>query len=177
MTKSQNILKVAFGALGRNKLRSLLTTLGIIIGVACVVATIGIGDGARIQAQDQLRSLGTNFLMIFPGAITSSGARSGLGGSSKLSEDDVDAIRREVPAAAYVSASNRTVAQVIYGNQNWSTQVRAVNPAYFSMNSWSIAQGAFFDQASSPPAVNATASRSQLVNAWNASSGAAASVS
>jgi putative ABC transport system permease protein len=144
MTKSQNILKVAFGALGRNKLRSLLTTLGIIIGVACVVATIGSGDGARIQAQDQLRSLGTNFLMVFPGSVTSGGARSGFGGSSKLSEDDVAAIRSEVPSAAYVSASNRTVAQVIYGNQNWSTTIQGAQVDWPLIRSWNVGEGQFF---------------------------------
>ena len=124
MTKSGNIVKVAITALGRNKLRSLLTTLGIIIGVACVVATIGIGDGARIQAETQLRSLGTNFLMIFPGSITSGGARAGFGASSKLSYDDLDAIRREVQDVSYISATNRTTQQVIYGNQNWSTSIQ-----------------------------------------------------
>src|SRR6202165_1584593 len=117
MSKTGNILRVAFRALGRNKLRSLLTTLGIIIGVACVVATIGIGDGARIQAEDQLRSLGTNFLMIFPGAITSGRARAGFGASSNLSYDDLDAIRREVQDVPYISGTNRTTQQVIYGNQ------------------------------------------------------------
>ncbi|HEV8267901.1 MAG TPA: ABC transporter permease, partial [Thermoanaerobaculia bacterium] len=124
MTKTGSILKVAFRALARNKLRSLLTALGIIIGVACVVATIGIGEGARVQAETQLKSLGTNFLMVFPGSVTSSGARAGMGSSSRLSEDDVDAIRRETGNVAYVSASIRTVAQVIYGNQNWSTSIQ-----------------------------------------------------
>src|SRR5512140_622284 len=124
MRKSSSILKVAFRALARNKLRSLLTALGIIIGVACVVATIGIGEGARLQVETQLRSLGTNFLMIFPGSTTSSGARAGWGSSSKLSNDDVEAIRRECSNCSYVSASIRSVAQVVYGNQNWSTQIQ-----------------------------------------------------
>ena len=79
MTKTTSILKVAFRAMGRNKMRSLLTALGIIIGVACVVATIGIGEGARVQTEQQLQSLGTNFLMIHPGTVTSSGARAGWG--------------------------------------------------------------------------------------------------
>ena len=144
MRKSTNILKVAFTAIGRNKMRSLLTTLGIIIGVACVVATIGIGTGARQQAEDQLRSLGTNFLMIFPGTVTSSGAKSGWGGSSKLSYDDVDAIRREVPTVSYVSASNRAVAQVVYGNQNWSTTVQGGEVDWPLIRSWNLAQGQFF---------------------------------
>jgi putative ABC transport system permease protein len=144
MTKASNILKVAFTALGRNKMRSLLTALGIIIGVACVVATIGIGEGARIQAEDQLRSLGTNFLMIFPGSVTSSGARGGAGSSSKLSYDDVDAIRRDVSTVAYLSASNRAIAQVIYGNQNWSTTVNGAEVDWPLIRNWNIAQGQFF---------------------------------
>ena len=144
MTKTGNILKVAFRALGRNKLRSLLTALGIIIGVACVVATIGIGEGARLQAENQLKSLGTNFLMIFPGTTTSSGAKTGWGGSSRLSGDDVDALRREVQTVAYVSATIRTVAQVIYGNQNWSTSIQGGEVDWPLIRSWNVAQGQFF---------------------------------
>jgi putative ABC transport system permease protein len=144
MTKTGNILKVAFRALARNKLRSLLTALGIIIGVACVVAVVGIGEGARIQAENQLRSLGTNFLMVLPGTITSSGARAGIGSSSKLSEDDVDAIRKEVSTVSYVSASIRTVAQVIYGNQNWSTSIQGAQVDWPLVRSWNVATGQFF---------------------------------
>ena len=144
MTKTGNTLKVAFRALARNKLRSLLTALGIIIGVACVVAVVGIGEGARIQSEDRLKSLGTNFLMVMPGTITSSGARAGLGSSSKLSEDDVDAIRREVPSVSYISASIRTVAQVIYGNQNWSTSIQGAQVDWPLVRSWNLASGQFF---------------------------------
>jgi putative ABC transport system permease protein len=144
MTKTGSILKVAFRALTRNKLRSLLTALGIIIGVACVVATIGIGEGARVQAETQLRSLGTNFLMVYPGTTTSSGARAGMGTSSKLSADDVDAIRREVSTVSYVSANIRTVAQVIYGNQNWSTSIQGAEVDWPLIRSWNVASGQFF---------------------------------
>ena len=147
MTKTGNILKVAFRALVRNKLRSLLTALGIIIGVACVVATIGIGEGARIQAENQLKSLGTNFLMIFPGTTTSSGAKSGMGSNSKLSSDDVEAIRREVSSVAYVSSTIRTVAQVIYGNQNWSTSIQGGEVDWPLIRSWNVASGQFFTDA------------------------------
>ena len=146
MTKTGNTLKVAFRALARNKLRSLLTALGIIIGVACVVAVVGIGEGARIQSEDRLKSLGTNFLMVMPGTITSSGARAGLGSSSKLSEDDVDAIRREVPSVSYISASIRTVAQVIYGNQNWSTSIQGAQVDWPLVRSWNLASGQFFTE-------------------------------
>ncbi len=144
MTKTGNTLKVAFRALTRNKLRSLLTALGIIIGVACVVAVVGIGEGARLQAENQLRSLGTNFLMVLPGSTTSSGARAGFGSSSKLSEDDVDAIRKEVSTVSYVSASIRTVAQVIYGNQNWSTSIQGAQVDWPLVRSWNVAKGQFF---------------------------------
>ena len=147
MTKTTNILKVAFRALGRNKMRSLLTALGIIIGVACVVATIGIGEGARLQAENNLRSLGTNFLMIFPGTMTSGGARMGWGSNSKLSEDDVDAIRREVGSVAYVSAAIRTVAQTIYGNQNWSTSIQGGEVDWPLIRSWNLSAGQFFTDA------------------------------
>jgi putative ABC transport system permease protein len=142
--KATNILKVAFRALARNKLRSLLTALGIIIGVACVVAVVGIGEGARIQAENQLKSLGTNFLMVLPGSVTSSGARAGFGASSKLSEEDVDAIRREVSTVSYVSASIRTVAQVIYGNQNWSTNIQGAQVDWPLVRSWNVDKGQFF---------------------------------
>ena len=147
MTKTTNILKVAFRALSRNKLRSLLTALGIIIGVACVVATIGIGEGARLQAENQLKSLGTNFLMIFPGTTTSSGARAGWGSNSKLSEDDVEAIRREVGSVSYVSGTIRAVAQVIYGNQNWSTSIQGGEVDWPLIRSWNLSQGQFFTDA------------------------------
>jgi putative ABC transport system permease protein len=144
LKKSGNILRVAFRALARNKLRSLLTALGIIIGVACVIATIGIGEGARLQTENQLKALGTNFLMIFPGAMTSSGARMGSGSNSKLSSDDVEAIRREVGSVAYVSASIRTVSQVIYGNQNWSTSIQGGEVDWPLIRSWNVAAGQFF---------------------------------
>jgi putative ABC transport system permease protein len=147
MTKTTNILKVAFRALGRNKLRSLLTALGIIIGVACVVATIGIGEGARIQAENNLRSLGTNFLMVFPGTTTTGGVRMGMGSNSKLSEDDVEAIRREVGSLAYVSSTIRTAAQVIYGNQNWSTSIQGGEVDWPLIRSWNLSSGQFFTDA------------------------------
>ena len=140
------IVRVALRALARNTMRSLLTTLGIIIGVACVVATMGIGEGGRKQTEEQLRSLGTNVLIIFPGSTTSSGARSGFGSSSKLTEEDVQAIREDVPAAAYVSATARTVAQIVYGNQNWSTTIQGAQVDWPLIRSWNVASGQFFTE-------------------------------
>src|SRR5262245_14966976 len=144
MTKTGNTLRVAFRAIGRNKLRSLLTMLGIIIGVACVVATISIGEGARMQIESQLRALGTNLLMVYPGTTTSSGARTGWGTNSKLSDDDVDAIRKDCGSCAYVSATNRSVAQIVYGDQNWSTSVQGAEVDWPLIRSWNLAEGEFF---------------------------------
>jgi putative ABC transport system permease protein len=147
MKKSGNILKVAFRAIGRNKMRSILTMLGIIIGVACVIATVGIGDGARLQMESQLKSLGTNFLMVFPGTTTSSGARTGWGSDSKLNETDVLAIRNECKTCAYVSMSTRSVAQVIYGNQNWSTSIQGAEVDWPLIRAWNLERGIFFTDA------------------------------
>jgi putative ABC transport system permease protein len=144
MTKSGNVLKVAFRALGRNAMRSMLTALGMIIGVACVVATIGIGDGARLQRAERLRSLGTNFLQVNPGSHVAGGAHLGAGSSSKLSGEDVEAIRREVRTVAYVSATIRTSAQVVYGNQNWSTSVHGAEVDWPLVRAWNLAAGQFF---------------------------------
>jgi putative ABC transport system permease protein len=121
--------------------------LGIIIGVACVIATIGIGEGARVQMESQLRSLGTNFLMVFPGAVTSSGARGGWGTSSKLNDQDREAIEKECTNCAYVSGQQRTVAQIVYGNQNWSTNIYGTETAWPMIRSWNVERGQFFTDA------------------------------
>jgi putative ABC transport system permease protein len=149
MNKTGNTIKVAFRSIGRNKMRSILTMLGIIIGVACVIATIGIGEGARVQMESQLNSLGTNYLMIFPGTTTSGGARSGWGTNSKLSEGDVAAIRQECSSCAYVSAQVRTVAQVVYENKNWSTSIQGAEVDWPLIRSWNLESGQFFTDADS----------------------------
>ncbi|MBK8596569.1 MAG: ABC transporter permease [Holophagales bacterium] len=146
MSRTGNTLKVAFRALSRNTMRSLLTALGMIIGVACVIATIGIADGARMQRAERLQSLGTNFLMINPGSHSVGGAHGGAGSSSKLSEEDVEAIRREVSSIAYVSASIRTGVQVVAGNQNWSTTVQGGEVDWPLIRSWNLAAGQFFTE-------------------------------
>jgi len=144
MKKTSNIITVAFRAINRNKLRAVLTMLGIIIGVACVIATIGIGEGARVQMESQLKSLGTNFLMIFPGSTTSSGARSGFGSDSRLNETDVTAIRNECSTCAYISAQVRTSSQIIYGNQNWSTTVLGSEVDWPLIRAWNLESGEFY---------------------------------
>ena len=144
MLKFLTILKVGMKAIARNKLRSTLTALGIIIGVACVIAMIAVGGGAQAAVQAQISSLGTNFLMVFPGTSTSSGARI-FTGQSTLTEDDVAAVRAECPSVAYVSPMSRSSAQVVYGNLNWGTSIQGVGVEWPFVRSWNIEKGSFFD--------------------------------
>src|SRR2546423_6336716 len=116
-------VNVAFRALRRNKLRSVLTALGIIIGVAAVIAMVGIGNGAKAQVEAQIASLGQNVILIFSGSTTSSGIRTGWGNAGTLKIEDAEAIRREVPGVVAVSEEIRSATQVVAGNPNWLTQV------------------------------------------------------
>jgi putative ABC transport system permease protein len=143
MLKFLTILKVGLKAIARNKLRSTLTALGIIIGVACVIAMIGVGQGSQAAIQAQISSLGTNFLMVFPGVATQSGARI-FTGQSTITDDDVAAVRAECPAVAYVSPMVRTGAQVVYGSSNWGTSVQGVGVEWPFVRSWNVDKGAFF---------------------------------
>ena len=143
MLKLLTILKVGMKAIARNKLRSILTALGIIIGVACVIAMIGVGQGSQAAIQAQISALGTNFLMIFPGVATQSGARI-FTGLSTITEDDVAAVKAECPAVAYVTPMSRTAAQVVAGNLNWGTTIQGVGVEWPLVRSWNVEKGAFF---------------------------------
>jgi len=134
-------LRAALRALRRNKMRSALTMLGIIIGVGAVIAMVSIGQGADAAVQQQIRSLGTDLLMVVPGATTASGARSGWGGVSTLTTADAAAIKRDCPAVAEVTYFRRQVAQVVYGDQNWSTVVQGATPSYFKVREWPVTDG------------------------------------
>jgi putative ABC transport system permease protein len=138
------ILKVGLRALARNKMRSLLTMLGIIIGVGAVIAMISIADGARQQVQAQIASMGTNVLMVFPGSSNFGGVRSGAGGVTTMTEDDALAIRREAPAVARVSPTTRTGAQVVAGNLNWNTSIQGASPEWFEVRDWPVVDGLSF---------------------------------
>jgi putative ABC transport system permease protein len=143
MLKFLTILKVGMKAIARNKMRSTLTALGIIIGVACVIAMIAVGGGAQAAVQAQINSLGSNFLMIFPGVATQSGARI-FTGQSTITEDDVAAVKSECPAVAYVSPSVRSGAQVVAGTMNWGTSIQGVGVDWPFVRSWNVEKGAFF---------------------------------
>src|SRR5262245_25104865 len=139
-------LRAALRALRRNKMRSALTMLGIIIGVAAVIAMVSIGQGADAAVQQQIRSLGTDLLMVVPGATTAAGVRSGWGGVSTLTTADAAAIKRECPSVAEVTHFRRQVLQVMYGNQNWSTLVQGATPTFFRIREWPLSHGQYFGQ-------------------------------
>ena len=137
----------ALSALRANKGRSILTTLGIIIGVAAVIAIVALGEGASASVSSQLAGLGTNLLTIMPGSTRSGGAASGAGSSVTLKASDADAIAQNIQGLNGVSPVVSGNAQIIYGSQNWSTRVQAVAPVYLTINDWKIASGsAFTDQ-------------------------------
>ena len=142
--KVGSTLNIAFRALRRNKLRSVLTALGIIIGVAAVIAMVGIGNGAKAQVEAQIASLGQNVILIFSGSTTSSGIRTGWGGAGTLKIEDAEAIRREVPGVTAVSEEVPSNTQVASGNQNWFTRVLGESADYFDIRQWALAEGAPF---------------------------------
>jgi putative ABC transport system permease protein len=144
MMRFLEILRISFDALIRNKMRSLLTMLGIIIGVGAVIAMVAIGQGAQASVDAQISSLGTNVLMIFPGTTTRGGVMTGAGSATTLTEEDGKAIKEECPAVAYVSPLLRTGGQLVYGNLNWGTSVQGGSPDYFAIRDWRIEMGEFF---------------------------------
>ena len=140
-------LRIAINALRLNKLRSTLTMLGIIIGVAAVIVMIAVGGGAQARIQSQIKSLGSNLMIILPGSTTASGVRLGSGANQNLTEDDANAIEKEVPEVQVAAPSNRAGSQMIAGNNNWATQIYGVTPDYFEVREWPIATGRMFEQA------------------------------
>jgi putative ABC transport system permease protein len=140
------LLRVAMRALAVNKLRSALTMLGIIIGVGAVIVMIAVGAGAQARVEEQIRSLGSNLLLILSGTTTSGGVRMGFGSNLTISEDDAAAITRELPESTAAPALRGT-AQIIWGNQNWSTVIFGVTPEYLEVRQWELADGYAFGPA------------------------------
>ena len=144
----------ALAALRANKGRSILTTLGIIIGVAAVIAIVALGEGASASVSSQLAGLGTNLLTIMPGSTRSGGVQSGAGGSTTLKASDAEAISQNIAGLSGVSPVVSGNAQIILGSQNWSTRVQAVTPAYLPINDWKIASGSAFTEEDNTNANN-----------------------
>ena len=139
--------RIALRALARNKLRSFLTMLGIIIGVGAVIAMVAVGEGAKRRVQEQIASLGTNLLVILPGTVTLGGARSGSGGRQSLIPADARAIMSEIPVVAGASPVVRQFQQVIVGDQNWGTQIQGIAPEFQQIREWQVREGRFISQA------------------------------
>ena len=135
---------VAIRALRRNKMRSVLTALGIIIGVGAVIAMVGIGNGAKAQVEAQIAGLGQNVIIVSSGSMTSSGIRTGWGGAGTLKIEDAEAIRREVSEVTAISEEVSTITQVAAGNQNWSTRILGESAEYFDLRQWPLADGVPF---------------------------------
>jgi len=139
-------IKAAARALRRNKMRAALTMLGIFIGVAAVIAMVAVGDGARSQVEAQIQSLGTNLLVVLPGATTANGVRAGFGSTSTLTVADADAISKDARDVGTVSYIDRQVAQVVWGNRNWSTVINGAPPSYFVVRDWPVSAGRPFTE-------------------------------
>lgn len=140
-----NLFIVAFRSLAKNKVRTLLTMLGIIIGVASVIAMLAIGQGSRDSIERQIQEMGSNVIMVFPGASFRGGVASAAGTAATLDLDDVWAIRDECPSVKYITPVARTSAQVIAGANNWNTQVYGIYPEYFDIRSLKVEYGELFN--------------------------------
>src|SRR5882724_11680468 len=138
------IIRVAFRALLRNKMRAILTMLGIIIGVSAVIAMVSIGQGAQASVQAQIESIGTNLLFVSAGAQNVGGVHSG---TNTLTVEDLDAIKREVPSVAMVTPTVNARSQLVTGNMNWNTSVQGVSEQYPEVRKWTVQSGSFFTDA------------------------------
>src|SRR5262245_36986243 len=140
------IIKVAGRALGRNKLRTALTMLGIIIGVGAVIVLVSIGQGAQSMVLNQISSMGSNMLFVMPGTFTFGGANMGLGAASTLTDEDVFAMEREIPTIAAASPVVRASGQMVFGNQNWFVQIQGTNQKFTQIRDWHVDSGEFFTE-------------------------------
>jgi putative ABC transport system permease protein len=144
MKKIAASMKIALRALRVNRMRSALTMLGIIIGVAAVIAMVAVGSGATQRIQEQIQSIGSNLIIVLPGSISTNGVRLGSGATSSLTEDDAKAIAAECPSVAIVVPTVRGGAQVVYGNNNWATSIQGVTPGYMTIRDYTMMYGQFF---------------------------------
>jgi putative ABC transport system permease protein len=140
------IIRIAMRALARNKMRSILTMMGIIIGVGAVIAMLGVGQGARQTMQEQIQAMGSNLLFVSSGTVTRSGMHLGWGSTKTLVYDDMLAILRESKAVHAAAPGTNTGGQVVFGNDNWATRLNGTEPQYFEIRNWPFQEGAGFTQ-------------------------------
>jgi putative ABC transport system permease protein len=144
MNKIVGSIRIALRALRVNRMRSALTMLGIIIGVAAVIAMVGVGAGATKRIQDQIQSIGSNLIMVMPGSVSTNGVRLGAGAVASLTQDDSKAIAAECPSVALSVPTVRGGVQVVYGNNNWATNAQGVTPDYMTVRDYTMLSGQFF---------------------------------
>jgi putative ABC transport system permease protein len=140
-------LRIALRALSRNRLRSFLTTLGVIIGVAAVITMTAIGEGAKARIQAAFASMGTNMLVISPGSTSLGGVRGGSGTMPSLTWEDLNAIRRDVPSVRAAAAVLRSSASIVSETNNWSTSIQGTSPEYFDVRGWPMSSGSAITQS------------------------------
>jgi len=136
--------RIALRALKVNRMRSALTMLGIIIGVAAVIAMVGVGSGATERIQDQIRSIGSNLIIVLPGSVSSNGVRLGSGAVASLTQDDAKAISIDCPSVALAAPTVRGGVQAVNGSNNWATTVQGVTPDYVTLRDYTMMSGDFF---------------------------------
>jgi putative ABC transport system permease protein len=141
------VLRVAIRALLRNKMRSFLTTLGVIIGVSAVIAMVAIGEGAKARVAEAFASMGSNILIVLSGSTSSGGARGGFGSMPTITWDDLKAIRSDASAVRYATPQLRSSAPVISDDQNWNTSINGISPEYFQIRDWPVASGTTLNQS------------------------------
>lgn len=139
-------VRLALRALRRNVMRSLLTMLGVIIGVAAVIGMVSIGTGARVQVEQQIAALGQNVIMVMAGNMSRGGMFSGMGGAPTLTLEDAAALRNEVDGIVYMSPEVRGAAQIVAGSLNWNSSILGVSHEYLDLRAWSLAEGSFFTE-------------------------------
>jgi len=144
MLQLTNLLKAAFKSILKNRMRSLLTSLGIIIGVSAVIVMVAIGEGSQAQIEEQINSLGTDLIIAFPGASRSGGVSRGAGSFNRFTYSDVEKLREESKLLKAVSPVVFAGSQIIGGGHNWSTTVFGVSPEYFEIRNWPLESGEFY---------------------------------
>jgi putative ABC transport system permease protein len=138
------VVRVAMKALGRNVMRTVLTMLGVIIGVSAVICTIAIGEGASAKIRTAIANIGANLVWVEAGGVNRNGVRTGTGGTRTLTVADLMAIRQQIPTVINVSPQADTRVQLIYGNQNWNSSVRGISPEYLALKNWPVVKGGMF---------------------------------
>ncbi len=150
----RDVIRVALRALARNKLRTMLTMLGIIIGVGAVICTVAIGEGASNQVQEQIKNLGDNMLFIQAGSVNQGGVRMGSQATKTLTVEDAKAIAQQIPSVTRVCPVVGAAGQVVYGNQNWFTRFQGVSPDYLQIRRWPLVEGGIFSDRDVDVAAN-----------------------